>query len=380
MLLTPSAICALDLAKGQPVTPNNLSRVSKEVGEELTRWAFQQWALREKARQKFERADEMLFVAEALEQATHPAVAAWRAQQFPSGASVADITCGIGADLIALAQHGCSVTGLDLDSDRADAARHNLEVHGLTGDVQTGDGLAADGFDYIIADPARRMDGRRTLDINEFQPNPIEIAERFGDTKRLAIKLTPMLADDLLLGFQGRVDFVSYGAECREACIWLGTEVQPGWGAVHVESGSRIEVGLTPIGLDASTVAEPGQFLHHLDPAAIRAHAGPVLAEQYGLTQLGDAPAYWVGAECIHSPWLRPYEILADQGADTKKLKATLRALDARVVEIKVSGPKIDAKRLQTDIQATGSRALSLCVWGVGKSVRYTLVERVATR
>ena len=37
------------------------------------------------------------------------------------------------------------------------------------------------------------------------------------------IKLTPMLSDEALRGLSGRVDFLSFGNECREALVLLGS-------------------------------------------------------------------------------------------------------------------------------------------------------------
>ena len=105
---------ALAALRDQAPTPKNLERAAREHGIEAARWAIGQWELRKKAVGKFKQAAEMLFTAEALEQSTHEAVAKWRASQFPEGALVADLTTGIGGDLIALAKRG-PVLGFDLD-------------------------------------------------------------------------------------------------------------------------------------------------------------------------------------------------------------------------------------------------------------------------
>src|SRR5687767_5373956 len=100
---------ALSRASGLQPTPKNIDRVAEATSPEAARWAFEQWSLRKRAQEKFAKADEMLFTREALEQATHEELAHFHASQFPQRTRVADLTCGIGADLIALARNGEAV-------------------------------------------------------------------------------------------------------------------------------------------------------------------------------------------------------------------------------------------------------------------------------
>src|SRR5690606_2819831 len=79
----------------------------------------------------------LLLTPAGLEQATRAPVAAHRAARLAAvlgaGASVADLCCGIGGDLLALARAGLSVTGLDRDPVAVEAARANLAACGLPG-------------------------------------------------------------------------------------------------------------------------------------------------------------------------------------------------------------------------------------------------------
>jgi hypothetical protein len=60
--------------------------------------------LRRRARDKFAIADRMFFTRKGLEQATDEQIAAVKAARFPAGQPLADLCCGIGGDLIALAR------------------------------------------------------------------------------------------------------------------------------------------------------------------------------------------------------------------------------------------------------------------------------------
>ena len=146
---------ALGDAAGLVATPKTLEKVAAAIGSaEVARWAFTQWELRKRAATKFVRADAMLFDREALEMASTEALARFHASRYPSGVPVIDITVGIGADLMALAARGPAV-GYEIDTMRAEMARHNLAVYDVTAELHASDGLGARG-DYVWADPARR--------------------------------------------------------------------------------------------------------------------------------------------------------------------------------------------------------------------------------
>ncbi len=310
----------------------------------------------------------MLFVREALEQATHVELAAYHASLFPAGTLVADLTCGIGGDLLALAARGPAL-GFELDPERAAYARWNLDVLGLSGEVREADGLAwlrAEGAPYVLADPARRVEGRRTLDPDDFSPNPFEVADAAGGCVRWTMKLTPMLPDETLRRLGPRVEFVSFGGECREALV-LGGDVEAGVWAVRP--------GLTPlrgeIPVGSRGLAEG--WLHDADPAAVRAHA----LGGFGLASLGDAPGYLVGPR-TESPWLRPYRILDDVAP--KRLKGTLKAMEAAAPVLKQRGAGQDLDRWRRDLGRHGERPLAVAFYREGAAVRATVMEPHGTK
>jgi len=370
----PSYIAALELATGRTASPNEIARVGRATTPEAARWAFGQWELRRRARDKFARAEQMLFVREALEQATHERVAAYHASLFPPDVMVADLTAGIGADLIALAARGPAI-GFELDPERAALARHNLEVHGLSGEVRVEDSLAwlaleSAGLEYAFADPARRVEGRRTLDPADFAPDPVQLSAYLEGMRLGAMKLTPMLSDAFLESLGPSLRFVSFGGECREVLILNGTDARSERVAVHVESGAILTAG--PI---APVTEEPAAFFFDADPAAVRAHALGALAGE--LRSLGDSNGYLTGDEGVVSPWLRTYRVLYHGKADAKATKRALRELGAGTPELKQRGAGLDLVKERKGYAGEGTRAVSLAIWSVGRSLRHTILERV---
>lgn len=344
---------ALAAAEGLAATPANLRRVALLSSEEAARWAFSQGELRRRARARFgEEADEMLFDADGLAMATHPALAAYHASLFPDGALVEDLTCGIGADLRALARRG-PATGYELDPDRAELARWNAP--GAT--VVVGDGLDRSTGNMAFADPQRRAGKRRLDEPESWSPDPRLVAERFRGMERAAMKLSPGTPDDYLSSLGGRIEFVSSGGECREALV-----VFPADGpaeALHLESGAR----LPAYAPEPPRAEGPGAWLLDADPAAVRAAALGGL----GLSGLGDTPGYLTADGPVESPWLRAYRVeWAGRPADAAR---AARTLGGRIFEVKTRGV------VPVRIPKGEGRPLSLVLYREGASERALLVS-----
>lgn len=362
---------ALESARGLEPTASNLEKIGGEFSPEVARWAFLQWDLRKRGAAKFSKAAEMLFDREGLEMATHEVVAAYHASLFPSGSHVVDLTAGIGADAVALARRG-PVTAFELDPDRVEYLEWNLRAHGVTGSVRLEDCLsAAWDADYAFADPARREEGRRFRHIEQFSPDPRVLAERFRVLRKGVMKLSPMVADSELEGFGGGLEFVSFGGECREALVVLGREVERSRGAVHVESGERLEAGDDPYGLP-----EVRSFLFEADPAAIRAHCLGSLCERFGVFALGDSNGYLTGDTPVASVWLSCFEVLACHRGDVKRTRSELRRLEGGTPVIKSRGVKVDVEALRRQLRGEGEE-LVVVVFPVGNSVRHAVCRRV---
>ncbi len=353
------------LPKG-PVGPSALSRLVHSYSQSEIQWAILQRDLRTKARQKFTDPSEMLFMSEALEQATHEKVANYHAQRFPVGATVYDMTTGIGADLRALASRGPAV-GYELEEERAQLARWN--TRGLESEVVCGDSLDAlpEFAQYAYADPARRVAGRRTLDASAFQPDPTLLAERFRDLKLGLIKLTPMLSDDILTGLGQGVTFVSFGGECREALVECGGEAFRGVRAVHLESGTS----LTTEDVRLQSTTSPDAWIFDCDPALVRSHG----LSQFGLPNLGDHPGYLTGPDAIDSVWLRKYLVLQTGTWHAKEVRQAIRERGIEKAILKQRGSQLELEDVRKSLKLGHGGTHAIIFYHNAKSVAWTLVQ-----
>ena len=157
----------------------------------------EQTLLRRKAADKFSKASAMLFIREALEQATHRQVAAHRAGRFQSLHRVIDLGCGIGGDSLALASVVKRVMAVDLDPVRLKFASHNAAVYNFPESIKL---ILADArqlplnlssTDAIFADPARRdAQGKRTVDPGNYHPS-LDILMTIYAHHPLGVKVAP---------------------------------------------------------------------------------------------------------------------------------------------------------------------------------------------
>ena len=122
------------------MTPERALRLAEELRgsypAELVAAALTQQSLRMAAREKFSRAEDMFFTRAGLEQASAEMVARHSARRFRGLPLVADLCCGIGGDLVALAASAGRVLAVDADSRRLRFARRNVAVQGPTAAVE----------------------------------------------------------------------------------------------------------------------------------------------------------------------------------------------------------------------------------------------------
>ena len=145
-------------------------------GDEDIAFAITQIQCRRKAGNRFPLAlanDAFMFpTGLSAEQATSEAIARIHADiaGYQSGTAHLDLTCGLGMDAFEAARRGATVTAVDINSEIANAARHNATALGLDAGLKVicGDSttLVAETdmrWDTIFSDPARRGESGRRL-------------------------------------------------------------------------------------------------------------------------------------------------------------------------------------------------------------------------
>ncbi|MFE3190272.1 class I SAM-dependent methyltransferase [Nocardia sp. NPDC059240] len=331
--------------------------------------------LRRRAAVKLDNAQHWLFTDDALQQATPTAVARHRAQRL-AGRTVHDVTCSIGAELAALAEACPAVIGSDLDATRLAMAAHNLGAAQLesTGHVRSprnvvlvqADALVpCSSAEVVIADPARRADGRRTHDPAKLQPPLPDLLAAYAG-RDLAVKCAPGLDFDKL-AWAGEVEVVSLDGAVREACLWSPGLTEPGvTRRATVLSSTGEPWTLTDVDSDDIPEREPGEWIIDPDGAVVRAGLVRHYAAKHGLWQLDPRIAYLTGDKVPEG--VRGFRILDRMEFREKPLRAELHRRDCGPLEILTRGVDIDPDALRSRIKPRGSQPYSLVVTRIGRT------------
>ena len=151
-----------------------------------------------------------------------------------SGGSVLDMTCGLGIDTMALAEHFERVVSIERDEVLAEVVRYNMSLLGIrnvevvTASSEEYVASTTEHFDWVFVDPDRRSaEGKKMVCMEDCSPNVVALMPRLRKiSERVAIKLSPMFdcAEAFRLCSPAEVEVVSIGGECKEVNIYTNAE------------------------------------------------------------------------------------------------------------------------------------------------------------
>jgi hypothetical protein len=322
--------------------------------------AMGQVTLRRKAAGKFgDDASRMYFTSNGLEQATRATVAAHRAARLAAAAaaSVIDLGCGIGGDLLAFARAGITSAGIDVDPLRVEVARANLAVLGLPGAVSVADATKVDTSPFAAAyvDPARRTGRGRTFAIDDWTP-PWAFVERLM-SRDACVKAAPgfphaRIPEDV------EAEWVSDSGEVKEAVLWSGRLATTARRATVIGHGGLAT--LTEEDDPGGDVREVCEYLYEPDGAVIR--AGLVTAVAAGVKGglVDDHIAYVTSDEAFRTPFARGYRVVETLPYREKALRAALRERNIGSLTIKKRGVGVVPDELRKRLSLTGDAAATI--------------------
>src|SRR5215472_14051620 len=307
---------------------------------ELVTAALAQQELRLRARAKFSRALDMYFTRPGLEQASAEVIAGHRSARYAGAGLVADLCCGIGGDLVALAA-GRGVLAVDRDRLHLRMAQANADVYGVAAGLFA---VAADvrevslrDVDAVFIDPARRAGGRR-LRTGDSEPPLDWCLALAGQVPRVGIKAAPGLPHEAVPpGWE--LEFIAIGRDLKEAVAWSPALATAATRATVLPGGHT----LTPGPGRPVPVRPPGGFLLDPNPAVTRAGLVEDLARSAGAWKIDDKIAFLSADAPVRTPFART-------------LPARLRALDIGAADIRRRGLAGDVDSLRRRLRLSGSR------------------------
>lgn len=347
--------------------------------------ALTQSRLRARAHDKLgDFADGMLFTPAGLEQATRLEVAAHHARRYRDAgcATVADLTCGIGADSMAFAGVGLRVVATDVDEMTAAIATVNLR-HFPEAEVRHADGLGLDlealGVDGVYADPARRTGtGSRVFDPAAYAP-PLDSVLALRDrVPALGLKLGPGVPHSAIPA-AAHAQWVSAGGDVVELGLWFGPLAPegPGRSALLLADGGPHVLTAGPDGPEHAHVGPVGAYLHEPDGAVIRAGLVGDVAHAVRGRLVDPTIAYVTSDELVRTPFATTYRVLDTMPFGLKRLRTYLRERGVGRLTIKKRGTAVVPEQLRRQLDLRGDATGTVVLTRVGGHQSVLVVEPV---
>jgi SAM-dependent methyltransferase len=333
----------------------------REYPASLVAAATAQHELRLAARAKFVRAMEMLFTRAGYEQSSSETIARYRAGRFGDARRIADLCCGIGGDLLALAS-GRDVLAVDLDEMHARLARHNAGVYGAAENVRA---VVADvrdltlaGLDGVFIDPARRA-GDHRFRAGVSQP-PLDwclaLRER---VPAVCVKAAPGLPAELIPdGWEA--EFIADGRDLKEAVLWSPALAGRTRRATILPGGDT----LTAVPGDPVPVTEPGEYLLDPNPAVTRAGLVEDLARILGggAAKIDPQIAFLTLDSDVRTPFARTLHVLYSAPWNERHFAKRLRDLGVGAADIRRRGLAGDVDQIRRRLKLAGPNRATIVI------------------
>jgi hypothetical protein len=318
----------------------------------------------------------MYFTPIGLEQSTDQWIAAYKANRFfessGTGGELADLCCGIGGDLLAMAARG-PASGVERDPVTAIFAEANLavwsSVHGRTNNsrVETADAAGFDlrSFAGWHIDPDRRPEGRRTTRVTFHDPPAEVIEELLATAPNAAIKLAPAAEVPDNWSSRAELEWISRRRECRQLVAWFGGLAKTAGRHRATMLDADGHVKRTVCGepnLEVRIASQIGRYVFEPDPAVLAAKLEGSLAAEHQLSAAAAGVAYFTGDQPLADSALAGFEVLELLPLRLKVLKGWLVERGIGRIEIKKRGIDIDPNQLRRQLNLPGDHAAVLLI------------------
>lgn len=390
------ALCAAE----RSVSAALATRLRRALSAAQTHLVLEQVELRRRAAGKIPDAARLFFTRQQLEQATDQTIAGYKAARFERFTAAADLCCGIGGDLLALAealqgaaglvrgverdpciallaQANCRARGLDAAEDDP-ACRHGAMVEPREANVEAlGDAQA-----WHI-DPDRRAAGRRSTAPQLHSPPLSEIEAMLAALPHAAVKLAPAGRPPVAWYDAAELEWISRGGECRQLVAWFGSLARhAGRRCATVLDETRtprtiVGAGPSQPALPPAPAADVGPYVYEPDPAVIAAGLVDELAQDLGLAPLDPQIAYLTGERLCVDPAVTAFETLAALPFHLGRIKSLVRERGIGRLEIKQRGLPFSPADLERQLRGPGDAAATLLLMRRGDKPLAILARRV---
>lgn len=291
---------------------------------------------RHKAIEKFSKAGDMFFTAEALEQAGSENIARHIAERFtkvlPLDSGVMDLTCGVGSDAIALAKY-FRVKAVDYNEVHLTCARYNALVYGVDQNIEFILGKAENNIqstDAFFVDPQRMREGQtKARFLADSSPDILTLLPRLLKiTENICIKISPAFDYSELkqLPIIPEVEIISEKHTNKAALLWFGefktctrraTTLSPERIVSFTNQQTTDEVHVNP---------RPLAYMYEPNKSITKAQLVDEVAHQFGLQKINSHIAFLTSNDRMEDVQgvFRVFQVISVQPFSLKALKRDL--------------------------------------------------------
>lgn len=341
-----------------------VTRLRRRWDADLVAAAMTMHTLRQRAQSRFADADRLWLTGDGLEQATSDLVADHRVARFAGCSRVADLCCGIGGDLMALARRDDidALLAVDRDPLHATMAEANARIADphveLTVMASDAESVELIGIDGIFLDPARRRGGRRVG--GDATSPPLDWAIGLADqVPKVGITAAPGI-DHERVPNGWELELIAVHGDLKESMLWSPALATAARRATVLVGNTGAVHSLTEVTGDSVGTArpEPGMTVIDPNPAVTRAGLVQDLARTLGAQMIDEQIAFLVTEFPITTPFGRSMQIIDSLPWHERRLKQRLRELDAGAIDVRRRGLAGDVDAISRRLRGKGHRRL----------------------
>jgi hypothetical protein len=388
-----AAVLLSEFAASEIPLHTALGRLRRRLTPQRAHLVAELVELRKRASTKFSAADRMFFTRATLEQATDEHVARYKANRIArlagrvsarSSLRIADICCGIGGDLLSLAEQG-KVTAIDKSpiasllaaaNVRAVVPAAHLQLH----TIDAAD-INLDDIDAWHLDPDRRSTGHRTTSLECCQPDLSIIEHLLRLVPHAAIKLAPATKVPPVWTERCELEWISRDGQCRQLIAWHGALSEcPGHHRATIlpaACGLAAQIVIGTPNQSTHIAQQLSTYIFDIDPAVLAANLKGALAAAHNVSALDAGPTYLTGNSPISDPALTCFHVDDILPLRTQSLAKYLLDRQIGQLEIKKRGVDIVPEKLRRELKLRGDNAATLLIAKVAGRPTAILAHRV---
>lgn len=218
-----------------------------------------------------------------------------------NGATLADLTAGLGVDSFAFSKHLNRVTHVERNGKLSAIANYNFEQLGITNvQFENKDALSflnntGESFDWLYIDPSRRdKDNKKVFFLSDCEPDVVHHLEfLFSKSERILIKTGPLL--DISIGLKQlhhvkEIHSIAIANDVKELLWILEKNVvkEPLIKTVNFKNKEvqRFEFRISDEVKATPSFSTPQRYLYEPNAAILKTGPFQYLGTYYGLTKL----------------------------------------------------------------------------------------------